>query len=1483
MELSGNGSAFGPSSAVQALSEIGVLELLEQDSRPTFILDLANDGQLVDKEVQPVFYNASLRSSTRLRDIILGKADLDMGFGLHESGTHPEFREWALHFNKHDSLTDGSPLSFFYSGMDWTWLTLRKRWKVISGNQVKQIGRGTPIVNGITSLNTVPLVASRSRDYPIQTAPKFAQIPQPLLKPADWTELLPSSQHIEFFKTVDWSATALGSLETWSYLLRQMTVFMMSDPRPASMFWGPKKVILYNEPYIMVASGKHPAMMGSTYEQAWPEVNHLSIFIAEVTGQSTTSENTCFFIERHGYLEEAFLSWSMIPIREENGHIKGFYNPVFETTRQTILDRRTKTLISIATAPDLQTFWHDVLRGLEPNHLDVPFALLYSLSNESEPTRATEASMLNLQGSLGVPSCHVCAPDKADFENSDEGFIPHFRKAVRSGEPLVIRKDDGDLPESLTSGLTWRGYGKPSMAVILPLSAGNKVSGFLLVGLNPRRAYDNDYQRFIQLLSRQLSTSMSSAVLMEQAALSQEKLSKQLAIRTREAEESQERFSRIADLMPIGISSTNIEGKLLFANNAFFDITQHPRELNVPMSWMGVIIDEDLPLFSGLWETLMVKQQPVDCHLRLKKTFQAPKNIKGEVEEYYTTVLVNAYPEIDDDGATRGVTSTLTDISQIKHLEEVQKRRAEEALERATLSEQLARRTQEAAESESKFKAMAELTPVGMYYISPAGKVIYANDTFYEITGHMKGLHSDLSFMEAVLEEDQPLMKAEWATLNSTQAPRTYEIRLKKRWHDKNSGKSTPTWILVSASQQRNDDGSLISVMGCLIDISIQKQAQEDALERAVLSEQLIIRTQEAAESEKKFKRMAELAPCGMFYITPEGLVMWANSQWYEMTGHGRMPEDHYPMSFLNFILDEDHEILYQKWDDLTIKKVEATFEIRIKRRWINHASGKPTEETAWLLAMAFPEKGIDGSVHSIMGCTADISQLKWVESVQMRSRMDAEEAKRQQEQFMDITSHEMRNPLTAILQCADGITTSLNNYISTADKALALSDELIHSTLDAAQIITLCSQHQTRIINDVLTLSKLNSDLLLVTPVAVQPTAVVQGILKMFKGELQSHDIRMHFLLEPTYKECKVDLVFCDPSRLTQVFINLLTNVKRVSNPCVAVSNVSQAIKFTRSERERRITVSLAASAIKPPKGLEERVEWFPTEAADAKKDPTNGPDWGHGEDVYLYFAVRDTGKGLSAEEKTRLFHRFSQASPRTHVQYGGSGLGLFISRKLTELQGGEIGVASEAGEGSTFAFYIKGKRAASAEASIKRKNSATKSDYLMSLKDQEMNLSKANDQPPRVPTGKESRTPGMSKNYTVLLVEDNLVNQRVLGKQLQRAGCTVHVANHGQEAIGFLENSKLCAGSKSENDVDIVLMDLEMPVMDGLTCARKVRQLQNDGLILRHVPIIAVTANARMEQIDTALAAGMDDVMPKPFQISDLLPKMDKLMAKQ
>jgi CheY-like chemotaxis protein len=115
---------------------------------------------------------------------------------------------------------------------------------------------------------------------------------------------------------------------------------------------------------------------------------------------------------------------------------------------------------------------------------------------------------------------------------------------------------------------------------------------------------------------------------------------------------------------------------------------------------------------------------------------------------------------------------------------------------------------------------------------------------------------------------------------------------------------------------------------------------------------------------------------------------------------------------------------------------------------------------------------------------------------------------------------------------------------------------------------------------------------------------------------------------------------------------------------------------------------------------------------------------------------------------------------------------------------------------------------------------------------------------------------------NYHILLVEDNLINQRVLSKQLQNIGCIVHVANHGVEALDFMQTTTLWNhGSQGEQkyQLSIILMDLEMPIMDGLTCTKRIRELEREGKLKGHVPIIAVTANTRTEQMDLAIQAGM------------------------
>jgi len=122
------------------------------------------------------------------------------------------------------------------------------------------------------------------------------------------------------------------------------------------------------------------------------------------------------------------------------------------------------------------------------------------------------------------------------------------------------------------------------------------------------------------------------------------------------------------------------------------------------------------------------------------------------------------------------------------------------------------------------------------------------------------------------------------------------------------------------------------------------------------------------------------------------------------MTGHSRT--QHYPMSILNCIEHEDHSVFHEDWKRLTVAKEEITSELRLKKPWVKKEESKESvHDTTWMLFLAIPQLDDEGNLTKVLGCTTDISHFKWAESVQLQSRLQAEEAKRQQETFIDMTS----------------------------------------------------------------------------------------------------------------------------------------------------------------------------------------------------------------------------------------------------------------------------------------------------------------------------------------------------------------------------------------------------------------------------------------------------------------------------------------------
>lgn len=255
----------------------------------------------------------------------------------------------------------------------------------------------------------------------------------------------------------------------------------------------------------------------------------------------------------------------------------------------------------------------------------------------------------------------------------------------------------------------------------------------------------------------------------------------------------------------------------------------------------------------------------------------------------------------------------------------------------------------------------------------------------------------------------------------------------------------------------------------------------------------------------------------------------------------------------------------------------------------------------------------------------------------------------------------------------------------------------------------------------------------------------------------------------------------------------------------------VSNAIKFTELGGVK-ILISSKGLSIAGPNASD---DWQPTST--------------------ITFSVSDSGIGLSDEEQKRLFQPFVQADSTITRKFGGTGLGLSICQSLVELMGGELYLVSKKGKGAVFSFDLsltKSDEAPVEKRSVKRLSHEA---FLA------QSIAKLND-------------------LSALVVEDNYVNQKVILGQFDKLGLSPLVASNGQDAVDLVRKNP---------QIDIVLMDVHMPVMGGVEAAQKIRNIER----LRHIPIVAVTAAAMEEDVDRCLSAGMVDVLSKPFTLVDLV----------
>jgi signal transduction histidine kinase/ActR/RegA family two-component response regulator len=453
----------------------------------------------------------------------------------------------------------------------------------------------------------------------------------------------------------------------------------------------------------------------------------------------------------------------------------------------------------------------------------------------------------------------------------------------------------------------------------------------------------------------------------------------------------------------------------------------------------------------------------------------------------------------------------------------------------------------------------------------------------------------------------------------------------------------------------------------------------------------------------------------------------------------------------------------------------------------------------------------------TVMGAAAcQVQRFVWADLDKARSSADgARETAEEQFQLLEryalelerarndaITAARMKGEFLANM--SHEIRTPMTAILGFTEVLLTESATLSGEALEALRTIHRNGEHLCVVINDILDLSKIESGKLEVERLRCYPAQIVNDVIALMGAKAAERGLA----LAVRYEGAVPEGILSDPTRLKQVLLNLVGN----------------AVKFTESGSvELRVRVLSSFD------------------------DP----------DPRLRFSVVDTGIGMTPEQLGRVFEAFSQADGSTTRRFGGTGLGLTISKRLAGLLGGDLIAESEYGRGSAFHLDIATGPLTGVAVLRSSTREATRAEQTPAADTREA-------APAAAPARRQL-------NASVLVAEDGPDNQRLITKILSSAGLRVEIAANGRLAC-----EKVLGALEAGAGYDIVLMDMQMPELDGYDATRLLRSQGYTG------PIIALTAHAMVGQRERCIAAGCDEYVPKPIKRTELLDKIEALLIK-
>ncbi|KAG2187833.1 hypothetical protein INT44_000583 [Umbelopsis vinacea] len=591
-----------------------------------------------------------------------------------------------------------------------------------------------------------------------------------------------------------------------------------------------------------------------------------------------------------------------------------------------------------------------------------------------------------------------------------------------------------------------------------------------------------------------------------------------------------------------------------------------------------------------------------------------------------------------------------------------------------------------------------------------------------------------------------------------------------------------------------------------------RRKASEASLHKSI---RMISETTENVLSREKdrYQNVLSSLPVGVYGITfGDDDEFYINKRFSQLVS--RSENEIRAHGWIDVIHPDDRKAVETNWPFCNFRSnQEYKFLANRHEYRLIHSNG----DIIWVKADTTPTTAEDGHILGYLHTLMDITELKNTERGRLEAKQAAEEHQRhraeeaehhkeRQDQWIDSLCHELRNPLNGISGNVELLEDGIEHRRAILSKSILEESDILslrkQLPLDQESILAVrnCVAQQKVITDDVLSVSKLELGKVLLKKVDFNLDTVLSDIIKLFQAEVAAKGLAIL-----TDFNSFAGTIRNDPQRLTQVVINLLVN----------------AINFTDSGNITVATRHMKSNSV----------------------------------ENMVKISITDTGVGMNSKEKANLFQRFTQpTSKNTFHEYGGSGLGLYISKNLVKLMGGDFSVESEKGKGSTFSFTILDDHSDGDTLESQTAIIEVTKPLNISLP---LNSVSAMNESPESP----SQECVKKQIRTILLVEDNKINQNMMKRLLTMKGYEVLIVDNGKLALSAFETKSF----------DLIIMDIQMPIMDGITATKEIRKLEKLNAATP-IPIVGLSGNAREFHAVNALNSGLNRYMTKPVNKAEL-----------